>query len=251
LVCRYTQVSNDKANPCSQEFARKLIRLFERNQEDIDREIANEVRVIEKLSQNGGHPNIISVFQHGRLKTNQYYFFDMELCAMNLGDYILADFKTVLGSQYLNPIQTTEDLSCLSLWNIMRQITNGLEYIHSHGELHRDLKPCNGMGQYVLVNKIVLLSVTDNAWKITNFGLTFEGNSRHAYTTRHARGTESYRAPELVRERSIVTKNSDIWALGCILYELAFSKKAFPTDYRVFEYIHSRGKLELDDLPVS
>src|SRR5271169_6283902 len=103
-VCRYNQVSNDKANSYSKEFARKFIRPFGRSQEDIDKEIANEVRVIEKLSQNEGHPNIISIFQHGRLNTNQYYFFDMELCAMNLGDYIHADFKTVLGSQYLNPM---------------------------------------------------------------------------------------------------------------------------------------------------
>ena len=93
--------------------------------------------------------------------------------------------------------------------------------------------------------------MADNAWKIADFGFTSKGTSKYAYTTEHARGTQSYRAPELVRERSIVTQNSDIWALGCILYELAFSRKAFPRDYSVFEYIHSKTKLELHDLPGS
>lgn len=98
---------------------------------------------------------------------------------------------------------------------------------------------------------IVLLSIADNAWKVADFGLTSEGTSRYAYPTHFARGTESYRAPELVREHSIVTHTSDIWALGCILYELAFQKRAFTHDYHVFEYIRNERRLEIYNLPVT
>lgn len=97
----------------------------------------------------------------------------------------------------------------------------------------------------------MLLSINDAAWKITDFGLTSEGTSRYAYSTRYGRGTESYRAPELVRETSIVTKKSDIWALGCILYELTFKTKAFPRDINVFEYAHRERRLEIHNLPTS
>jgi len=87
----------------------------------------------------------------------------------------------------------------------------------------------------------VLLSVLDNSWKISDFGLASEGTSRFAYTTKFSRGTECYRATELVRDHvGSVTQSSDVWALGCILYELLFKIKAFPSDYHVFDYIHSK-----------
>lgn len=105
--------------------------------------------MIEKLCKGGGHPNIVVVLKHGWLNLNENYFVDMELCAINLEDYIRKDFKTVLGlSQYLDPLSATDEvggwMSCLTLWGIMRQITSGLEFIHNHRELHRDLKPRNG-----------------------------------------------------------------------------------------------------------
>jgi len=87
---------------------------------------------------------------------------------------------------------------------------------------------------------LVLLSLVEPGWKIADFGLTEEGASRIAYTTLHSRGTECYRAPELVRERSAVSMKSDIFALGCILFELVMARKAFPRDIHVFEYASNR-----------
>ena len=69
----------------------------------------------------------------------------MELCAMNLANFIDADLKTVLKSQYLNPACPEDGLECLSLWRIMHDITCGLAHIHRHRELHRDIKPRNGL----------------------------------------------------------------------------------------------------------
>lgn len=97
---------------------------------------------------------------------------------------------------------------------------------------------------------LVLLSLVDHAWKISDFGLTSEGTSMRAYTTHHARGTTCYRAPELVRERPLVSKNSDIWSLGCILYELASGRKAFRNDWAVREYSFSKQKLDIPVLQV-
>jgi serine/threonine protein kinase len=61
-----------------------------------------------------------------------------------------------------------------------------------------------------------------------------EGTSQHAHTTRFARGTSSYRAPELVKT-SKFTNKVDIWALGCILYEVLTLQKAFPSDNEVYD----------------
>lgn len=95
--------------------------------------------------------------------------------------------------------------------------------------------------------------MSDKAWKITDFGLTAEGTSRRAYTTQLARGTNAYRAPELLREGSaVVTYESDIWSLGCIFYELATTKKVFVSDFAVLDYCYySRGNLTIPFLPVS
>lgn len=77
-------------------------------------------------------------------------------------------------------------------------------------------------------------------WKIADFGLTMEGDSQLAHTTRYSRGTPCYRAPELIRNDfetlSKYTNKVDIWALGCILFELLFAKKAFASDFAVRDY---------------
>ena len=58
-----------------------------------------------------------------------------------------------------------------------------------------------------------------------------------AQTTIYCRGTCSYRAPELIAdEKASYTNKVDIWAIGCILYELAFGKKAFADDFAVRQY---------------
>ena len=95
---------------------------------------------------------------------------------------------------------------------------------------------------------LVLLSVDARAWKITDFGLTFEGTSRIKYTTQNSRGTQGYRAIEMLKleeqEPGYVSKASDIWALGCIFFELAFQSKAFSNDLAVWDYVYRTHKLD-------
>jgi serine/threonine protein kinase len=126
-------------------FARKLIRPVGGDQNDIELGIANEERVIEKVSASGGHPNIIGILRHGWLNIDEKYFLDMELCAMNLGDFISGDFAMELGEQYFDPMSNGNGPRCLTIWNIMRDIISGLEYLHGQREVHRDLKPQNGI----------------------------------------------------------------------------------------------------------
>src|SRR5271155_1660154 len=128
-----------------QVFARKLIHAVGGNQREIQMGIDNEVRAMTKLCSNGGHPNIINILHHGWLNKDQWYYFDMELCAMNLEDFIHGPYIETLGGQYFDPTYLGNEHECLKLWNIMRDITSGLDYIHSLREVHRDLKPQNGI----------------------------------------------------------------------------------------------------------
>lgn len=90
---------------------------------------------------------------------------------------------------------------------------------------------------------IVLYSRKDSEWKIADFGLTSEGGSKTFLASQLGRGTESYRAPELVTQKEY-NNTVDIWAIGCILYELATFKKAFSNDFEVYEY--SKGQISFE-----
>jgi serine/threonine protein kinase len=75
---------------------------------------------------------------------------------------------------------------------------------------------------------------------LADFGLTAEGTSKHAITTKYSMGTPGYRAPELLSDKPKFTNKVDIWALGCILYELTIGARAFQTDYAVLLYLSSQ-----------
>ena len=70
-------------------------------------------------------------------------------------------------------------------------------------------------------------------------------------STLYSRGTPCYRAPELLRDdKPVFTNKTDMWAAGCILYELSVGRKRFHNDYAVFEYNSQPGKkldIYLDD----
>jgi|SRR5579859_7250141 len=82
---------------------------------------------------------------------------------------------------------------------------------------------------------LVLYHYTSDAWKLGDFGLTAEGTSKKEKDTFFSRGTQSYRAPELV-QKGRFSNRTDIWAVGCIFYELIYRDKALVSDIAVHEY---------------
>jgi len=106
--------------------------------------IANETRAIKKLC-SGSHPNIVEVLRIGELKNSAYYFVDMELCDINLQDYIHRDDSKPLPEAIPYFVKNaTSQVKALQIWNIVKQIATGVAFIHSHNEIHRDVKPQNG-----------------------------------------------------------------------------------------------------------
>ena len=70
---------------------------------------------------------------------------------------------------------------------------------------------------------------------LTDFGITTPATTTSLRATEGSRGTACYNAPELLLEGKF-NKKTDIWAMGCILYELCTGLKAFATDWATISY---------------
>jgi len=108
--------------------------------------LAKEVNAIKKLCGPGAHVNIVQVLAHGQLPNAPYflYFIDMELCDLNLHDYIHRKPTAELSKSMPRIIRGMGSASALQIWVVMSQIAAGVEYIHRKGHVHRDIKPANG-----------------------------------------------------------------------------------------------------------
>ena len=89
-------------------------------------------------------------------------------------------------------------------------------------------------------------------WKLADFGLSSEGSSTRNLPTKYSSGTPGYRAPELMDsggDPAMFNNKVDIWATGCILYELATGSRPFKSDWDVLSHRFSRKNMEvvLDD----
>lgn len=143
-----------------------------------------------------GHPGIVRL--HSTFQDEWSLFFVLDL-AKN-GE--MQSRITCLGS-----------LSTECTRNYGAQIIDALDYMHSKGVIHRDLKPEN-----------LLL---DDAFriKITDFG-TGKLLGPGVETAKTFVGTSQYVSPELL-EANETSKSSDLWALGCIIYQMIAGRFTF------------------------
>ncbi len=118
---------------------------------------------------------------------------------------------------------------------IATQIAEGLHEAHEQGVVHRDIKPQN------------ILLTTKGQVKILDFGLAALTGRSKLTKTGTTMGTPAYMAPEQLEGRK-VDRRADVWALGCVLYEMLTQKTPFEADY---EQAIGYGILNEDPEPVT
>jgi serine/threonine protein kinase/tetratricopeptide (TPR) repeat protein len=164
---------------------------------------SSETRFLQEARAAGAldHPNICGILEAGRTDDGQLYF------AMPL--YEGETLSARLAREGPLPLDDAV--------HIARQIARGMRAAHDRGIIHRDLKPSNVM---LLPNGQV---------KILDFGLAKVGDL--ALTrSRFVFGTISYMSPEQIDGRP-AGPESDLWALGVILFEMLTGQRPFRGDH--------------------
>jgi len=180
------------------EVALKVLKPSHHNDEDAMHRFLREARAAARIT----HPGIITVHDFGRYVTDdeeeELAYISME----RLSGESLTERLARLGA--LAPEAATE---------IGRQVAAALEAAHQAEVLHRDLKPDN---VYLVPDPAV---PSGERAKVFDFGLAKIGTSRH---TRMGSvfGTPLYMSPEQCRSAGDTDARSDIYALGCILFEM-------------------------------
>jgi serine/threonine protein kinase len=132
-------------------------------------------------------------------------------------EYVPHCLKNVLASPSTDAFKliTRTDISVES---VARQLLSALDYLHSNKIVHRDVKPGNIL---VTDEGIVKLCDFEQAIRLDSE----EGTAREVLDEL---GTYGYRAPELILRDPKCDWHVDIWAVGCVIYEVSTRHPAFP-----------------------
>ena len=152
----------------------------------INRTALREIKLLQELQ----HPNVIGLVDVFGHKSNVSLVFD----------YMDTDLEVVIQDPSI--LLTAAHIKAYSVMALQ-----GLEYLHTHWILHRDLKPNN------------LLISDEGVLKITDFGLAKAFGSPNRVLT-HQVVTRWYRCPELLFGARLYGTGVDVWAVGCIMAEL-------------------------------
>lgn len=149
------------------------------------------------------HPNIVEIYDVGDYKGHHY---------------IVMEF--VPGKTLKQVIRSRGPLVNEEAVDIMKQLCSAVAEAHSRGIIHRDIKPQN-----VIVK-------ADGSIKILDFGIATAKGSMQLTQANNVMGSVHYLAPELAKGES-ASPQSDIYALGIVLFEMLAGDVPFKADQAV------------------
>ncbi len=158
---------------------------------------AERYRLEAKLLAKMGHPNIVPVHASGLTDDGQVYIISRYIQGRNLAEILK-------GERF--QIETAVRL--------VSKIAEAIHHMHTHGILHRDIKPGN-----------ILIDVDDTPY-VTDFGLAIHEDE--VVRNREIAGTLAYMSPEqLSGDGHLIVARSDIFSLGVVLFEMLTGVRPF------------------------
>ncbi len=159
------------------------------------RRFKREAQAVARLN----HPNIVGIYQFGTAETI-YYMAMAFIDGVDL-DWLIKDYR-----------REGRFMSYDSLLKIVAQIGSALDYAHSQGIIHRDVKPGN-----------IMLTTQGRAY-LTDFGLV---RDLAIPTLGEIFGSPHYISPEQAVSSAKAVPQSDLYSLGIIIYEIAAGRLPF------------------------
>ena len=151
---------------------------------------------------NINHPSIVNVTGAAEDKNN--FYMEMEYCPSGDLSHCLWPNK---GSNYFEKIIKTVSV----------QLLLGLKTIHQNSIIHCNLKPSN-----IIIDEFGNVKICDFKKALNANKMTIQDIKRNKTAM-----TPCYTAPELFSENGIYSFKTDLWALGCIMYEMAIGQVPF------------------------
>ena len=156
-----------------------------------------EITILKRLN----HPNIVKYYGGG-IENNQRYY------AMQLID----------GGSLQDVLKKRGKLTWEQAIHVGRQVCSALEHAHNAGIIHRDLKPAN-----LFLSKKGRLMLGD-------FGIARDTEATALTAAGKTVGTYAYMAPEQINGAHVIGGRTDLYALGCLLYETLVGVTPFVGD---------------------
>ncbi len=178
----------------NQEVALKVLTPTMTENEQVVVRFEREINILKKMR----HPNIVRYFGGGKSKSQRFY-------AMELID----------GGSPEDVLKRKKKLSWEQTIDCAKEIAKALEHAHSFGIIHRDLKPAN-----IFISKKGKL-------KLGDFGIARDTEATALTAAGKTVGTYAYMAPEQISGQIPISKKTDLYALGCVLYELLTGRPPF------------------------
>lgn len=173
------------------------------------------------------HPGIVKLYYTFQDERSLYFVLDLAA-----GGELLGVLKKT----------TSFDEECTRFYSA--QLLDAVEYMHSRGIIHRDLKPENLLlndAGHIKITDFGTAKILDLPKESSKFGNVSVGSNTDGSETDRAVsfvGTAEYVSPELLTDKN-ACKASDLWAFGCIVYQLIAGRPPFKAanEYQTFQKI--------------
>lgn len=212
--------------------ALKVVQIDKRNPTAVQ-DLVREVSILSKVSDPSCKPYLACIYGYKYLPDSGEFLIEMEL---------------VEGKRLDLYVKSIHDRSTLyrHLLLIMKDIVKALQYLHSNGIVHNDVKPDN-----IIIDKDLTPVLVDFGASCDKLSLCKLSKEQSALCCRGVKGPNLYVSPETLKTKGGYFPESDVWSLGISFYNAATNEYPYDTSDTVRKLVQAIIKGDIKKLNTS